>query len=242
MLYRAGTFAIFTALYFMINDIHFPEELSANELDEYLARGWYRMGQVIFTTNYIVYEELLYRVWWLRYSIPAIQFSKTHQKILAANRHFSVIIKPFRVTEEIEALYAVYKSSLIFEPSETVNHFLFDGGSGNIYDTGIIEIRDHQQLIAAGIFDKGHISIAGIMNFYHPDYKKYSLGKYLMLLKIRYANAMGKAWYYPGYIVDGNPRFDYKLFIGKTIAGIWSPEYNNWMEYTSNRQVIEEEK
>ena len=75
------------------------------------------------------------------------------------------------------------------------------------------------------------------MNFYHPDYKKYSLGKYLMLLKINHAKAMGKEWYYPGYIVPGNRRFDYKLFIGIEIAEIWVPESNNWLNYANNWSI-----
>lgn len=218
----------------MINDLHFPEQLTADELDKYLAKGWYRMGQVLFTTNYILYEDLYYRVWWLRYYIPAIQFTKTHQKIIAANQHFSITIKPLEITEEVEELYSNYKSSVAFEVSETAKHFLFDGGKDNVFDSDIIEIRDDLKLIAVGIFDKGNTSIAGIMNFYHPDYKKHSLGKYLMLLKINNAKAMGKHWYYPGYIVPGNRRFDYKLFVGIELAEIWVPESNNWLNYVDN--------
>ncbi len=221
----------------MINDILFPEQLTADELDEYLAKGWYRMGQILFTTDYILYEELLYRVWWLRYYIPTIHFTKTHQKIITANKHFSITIKPLEITAEVEELYSHYKSSISFEVSATAKQFLFDGGSGDVYDTHIIEIRDNTKLIAAGIFDNGKNTIAGIMNFYHHEYKKYSLGKYLILLKINYAKAMGKQWYYPGYIVPGNRRFDYKLFIGIEIAEIWVPESNTWVNYADNWSI-----
>lgn len=223
----------------MINDIHFPEQLSASELDAYLAKGWYRMGQVIFTTNYIVYEDVLYRVYWLRYSVPEIHFNKTHQKIMNLNQGFSVAIRPLAITEELEELYAAYLSGVTFQAPESIQHFLFDGGMGDVYNSSVVEIRDKGRIIAAGIFDHGENSIAGIMNFYHPDYKKYSLGKYLMLLKVRFAKAVNKQWYYPGYIVEGNPRFDYKLFIGKDIASIYFPEFNNWANYSDNWPVVE---
>jgi leucyl-tRNA---protein transferase len=215
----------------MINDIHFPEQLSGDDLDEYLAKGWYRMGQIIFTTNHIVYEETVYRVYWLRYYIPSIQYGKSHQKIVTSNQHFSAETKPLQITEELEGLYALYKSSVSFQASETVRNFLLDGGTADIYNTSVIEIRDNNKLIGAGIFDNGNNSIAGIMNFYDPAYKKYSLGKYLMLLKINYAKSTGKTWYYPGYIVAGYPKFDYKLFIGKDIAEIYLPEFSSWMKY-----------
>ena len=189
------------------------------------------MGQIIFTTNHIVYEEAVYRVYWLRYFIPSIKYNKNHQKIIALNHNFSVEIKPLEITEELEELYALYKSSIAFQASETIRNFLLDGGTADIYNTSVIEIRDNNKLIGAGIFDNGTSSIAGIMNFYAPSYKKHSLGKYLMLLKINYAKAMSKAWYYPGYIVAGYPKFDYKLFIGKEIAEIYLPELASWMKY-----------
>ena len=215
----------------MINDIHFPEQLSGFELDNYLAKGWYRMGQIIFTTNHIACEDAVYRVYWLRYRLSEIIYNKTHLKIIAANKSFTTTIKPFVLNDEIEELYELYKSAVSFQASETVRNFLLDGGVSDIYSTSVIEIRDNEKLIAVGIFDSGNNSIAGIMNFYHPDYKKYSLGKYLMLLKINHATASGKTWYYPGYIVAGFPKFDYKLFIGKEIAELYFPELAGWVKY-----------
>ncbi|MEJ7659632.1 MAG: hypothetical protein WKG07_08390 [Hymenobacter sp.] len=56
-----------------------------------------------------------------------------------------------------------------------------------------MEVRAEGHLIAAGIFDQGTRSLAGIVNFYDPDYRKYSLGKYLMLYEIRIRSA-DKDW------------------------------------------------
>lgn len=209
----------------MINDIYFPQQLSGEELDEYLMKGWYRMGPIIFSTNHIVYDNQLYSVYWLRYDLRKIKPGKRQQKIITNNSKFSIEIKPLLITEELEALYSLYASSLSFQASPSLSHFLYDEGQSAVFDTDIIEIRDNNTLVAAGIFDKGNQSIAGIINFYHPDYKKYSLGKYLMLLKINHAKTLGKTWYYPGYIIYGNPKFDYKLFairmLQKSICRKW---------------------
>ena len=220
----------------MINDIYFPQQLSGEELDEYLMKGWYRMGPIIFSTNHIVYNDQLYSVYWLRYNLQDIKLGKSQQNILTKNAQFSIEIKPLLITEELETLYLLYTSSLSFQASASVSQFLFDGGQSAVFDTDIIEIRDNNTLIAAGIYDKGKQSIAGLLNFYHPYYKKYSLGKYLMLLKVNHAKTLGKTWYYPGYIIHGYPKFDYKLFVDKNTAEMYLPEFDSWIGY--NAEII----
>lgn len=214
----------------MINAIHFPFELTGHELDEYLARGWFRMGQTIFTTNFIPVREKIVPVYWLRLILAQVHYGKKQKRLLAINKEFTVDIKPFRVTDELEDLYAVYRASIDFDASPTVESFLLNGAIESVYDTQIIEIRDADELIAAGIFDNGENSISGIMNFYHPAYKAKSLGKYLMLLKIDHAIAAGKTYYYPGYIASGGyTKFDYKLFPALKASEIYDPRSGEWV-------------
>jgi leucyl-tRNA---protein transferase len=211
--------------------IYYPEQLTGEQLDLFLANGWYRMGRGIFTTNYIILEDIPYRVFWLRYYLPELVQGKSGKQVYKINRRFSTSIQPLKITEELEALYAGYKTGIDFEPAESIQKWLFEDQSDSVYDTQLIEVREQGQLIAAGIFDKGGNSIAGIMNFYHPSYKKYSLGKYLMLLKIEYAKNEGIQWYYPGYIVYQYAKFDYKLFAGRDVAEIYIPELKGWCKY-----------
>ncbi|MFZ4769232.1 MAG: hypothetical protein ACOYLO_03560 [Ferruginibacter sp.] len=211
--------------------IYYPENMDAQHLDILLSKGWYRMGQGIFTTKYIIQENIPYRVFWLRYNLNKIILGKKQQKLLQKNKIFNSNIIPFKITDELEKLYALYKTEIDFEPASSVTEWMLEEKENNVYDSWIIEIRDKGLLIAAGIFDKGKNSIAGIMNFYHPDYKKYSLGKYLMLLKIAYAKEAGNQWYYPGYLVYGYPKFDYKVFADKSSVETFLPELNQWCLY-----------
>ena len=211
--------------------IYYPENLKPEELDLLLSKGWYRMGQGIFTTNYLQKSDLAYRVFWLRYHLKKVHFGRSQQKIKSANKNFTSTIKTMELTEELEALYAKYKSAVSFEAATSVQYWLFMEQTKNVYNTSIIEIRDGNKLIAAGIFDIGNNSMAGIMNFYDPEYKKYSPGKYLILLKIEQAITSGMQWYYPGYIVAGYPKFDYKLFADKDAAELFIPELNAWVKY-----------
>ncbi len=212
--------------------IFYPSHLTGTELDVFLAMGWYRMGQGIFTTHGIFQEEQIFRVFWLRYNLQQLApYKKSTNKIIDNNLHFDVTIKSLAVTEEMEALYELYKAGILFEAANNIRQWLYEAASSNVFDTYMIEVRDGGTLIAVGIFDKGKKAIAGIMNFYNPLYKKYSLGKYLMLLKIKYAQDKKMKWYYPGYIVPGYPKFDYKLFVDKLSAEVFIPESNAWQLY-----------
>lgn len=214
--------------------IYYPASINGKQLDVFLAKGWYRMGQGIFTTNYVIQESRFFRVYWLRYNLQRLQMGTQARQVLKYNRQFTYTVKQLQITDEVESLYSLYRSSLSFEPAESVSSWLLDNQANNIYDSLIIEIRDQDLLVAAGIFDNGQQSIAGILNFYHPRYKKYSLGKYLMLLKIEQAISMGKQWYYPGYIVKDYPKFDYKLFVDKAAAELYIPEHNSWLQYNAD--------
>ena len=211
--------------------IYYPSHLSGAQLDLFLEKGWYRMGQGIFTTNYIVQDDVVCRVFWLRYILNEVTLGKKSKQILSNNQQFNVAVLPVCITAEHEAIYTLYKSGLDFDPAANVTEWLYEQQANNVFDTYMIEVRDGEKLIALGIFDKGLNSIAGIMNFYHPDYKKYSLGKYLMLLKMEYAKSNHIHWYYTGYIVYGYPKFDYKLFADKTAAQLFFPELNKWCLY-----------
>ena len=212
--------------------VFYPLHLTGPELDVFLSMGWYRMGQGIFTTHGIFQEEQIFRVFWLRYNLQKLAPDrKSSRKIIDNNSIFQTTIKSFTISQEMEALYELYKAGIDFDAASSVRQWLYDAGITNVFDTYIIEVRDEGVLIAVGIFDKGKKAIAGIMNFYNPLYKKYSLGKYLMLLKIKYAQEMKIKWYYPGYIVPGYPKFDYKLFVDKLAAEIFIPELNVWQIY-----------
>jgi leucyl-tRNA---protein transferase len=199
----------------MIQSMHFPIAMSGRELDQYLSRGWFRMGQTIFTTDFIPVDENIHPVYWLRVPVQEVHYGRKQQRLLTINKNFSVTVKPYRPSDELEDLYALYRAAVIFDAPQTARGYLLDETDdefNNIYDTQVIELRDAGRLIAAGIFDNGENSMAGIMNFYDPACKSKSLGKYLMLLKINLAIETGKMYYYPGYIVGGITKFDYKLF------------------------------
>ncbi|WP_461088542.1 GNAT family N-acetyltransferase [Spirosoma gilvum] len=204
--------------------------MKGSKLDLCLNMGYFRMQQDIFTCQYVLFENKLCPVYWLRIVLADVDYGTKQLRLLRSNEKFSVAVKPFMLSYELENLYALYRSAINFDAPDSVESCLLDGAIDNAFDTYMVEVRDQGQLIAAGIFDDGFQSIAGIMNFYHPAYRKHSLGKFLMLQKIAHARRQQKIYYYPGYIAYDYTKFDYKIFpceaateLLDTNSGLWVP-------------------
>ncbi len=213
--------------------VHNPTSLSPAQLDNYLAAGWYRMQLLIFTTDLITKDDRLVPVFWLRLVVNKYQPSRTHKKIIAANKGFTVAVEPLQITEELELLYKQYRETMDFDLSPTLQESLLGEEDTSVYQTKCITIRDGEELIAAGIFDEGENSIAGIINFYHPNYAAKSLGKYLMLLKLQFAQQHMKKYYYSGYISTVFSKFDYKLMVGAAATEVYNRQQEEWVPWQS---------
>ncbi len=203
-------------------------------LDSLLAKGFYRMQHLMFTCNQtaINYETFTIPVFWLRTIVQKVTPGKSALNIQKRCNGFHVQIADAFVDEEIEALYAQYKEHVSFFVSESCKGYLHNEVLPMPFDSKIIQIRDNNKLIAVGYFDKASNAIAGIMNIYHPDYKSYSLGKFLMLQKLEYAFSQNIQFYYTGYISTQSPRFDYKTFPDVDAVEVFLPVEQEWVPYS----------
>lgn len=212
-------------------------QIDGELLDTYLENGWYRMSNSIFTTDSIDTGDVtgLVNVYWARYVVNQFTITKKLKDIFRLNLPFTTEIFPLSITEEMEKLYTKYKTSIDFEISPTLNEYLssttLNEPFQNVFETYSIQVKEGSKLIAFGLLDNGFKSVAGLINVLDPDYKKYSLGKFIMLQKMNIAQQKNKKYYYPGYIATNWNKFDYKLFIGKTITEIYDRTTNTWLSY-----------
>lgn len=201
----------------MLTKTHYPENLTPCELDEYLAKGWFRMGQMIFTCHFLCLEGDLYSPVWVRLSLSDYVFRKRLRKIIRqVESNFRIEVKVADMDDSKERLYQLHKSRFSGFISETLAESLLEFSTKNIYQTYEIGVYDGEELVATSFFDRGTKSIASILGLFHPDYEKYSLGLYTMLAEIKYGQELGIEYYYPGYVIHEYPKFDYKLRLGKT--------------------------
>ncbi len=208
-----------------------PSELPPAQLDMYLEAGWYRMQQHVFTTDLISKDNRFIPVFWLRHVVANYQPSTTHKKIIAANKRFTVGVAPLVITDELEELYQQYRNSVDFDISTTIQESLLGEADTSIFQSLCITVRDGTKLIAAGVLDDGHNSIAGILNFYNPAYATKSLGKFLMLQKMKYAQQQGKQFYYTGYMSTAFSKFDYKLMLGTATTEVYKRQAEAWVPW-----------
>jgi len=201
-------------------------------LDNFLRKGYYRMQHQLFTTNYTQFIQRVMRYPFLVAIGSAESGGIKHcQKIRKKCKDLQVIVKPAEITDEVRELYAYYWEHINFITSDKCEEYLHEEGSTNPFDSWMIELRDYGRLVAVGYFDKGEKSIAGILNFFHPDYQQYSLGKYLILQKLDYARANACRFYYTGYLSTATEKFDYKLFPDINAIEVFLPIEQIWAQF-----------
>ncbi len=200
----------------MFAEKHYPEVILPEELDSYLSKGWYRMGQTIFTTHFLCFDDQFYSAIWVRLPLDSYQYSKSLRKLLRRNdSQFHTEFRRACLDAEKEKLYQVYRATFPGLLAPSLRDSLLDGEDFNVFDTYEVAVYDKDKLIAFSFFDLGNQSAASIIGVYDPSYQKHSLGLFTMIKEIQYAQEQKLLYYYPGYVVPGYSRFDYKLRIGE---------------------------
>lgn len=224
----------------MLAQIEYPEIIQPQELDTYLANGWFRMRQTIFTTNFLQFDDRFYSAIWLRVALAGYVADKKYHTLKKLNRNFKTEIKqcsPGNISNVQELLYLNYRQSVAFDVAPSMQELLLGTDTVNLFNSYEVNIYDGDILIATGIFDLGANAAAGISCIYHPAYKKYSLGKYLMYLKMEFCRQQQLQYFYPGYVVPGCSPFDYKLEVGKATLEYLQLSSMQWVPYTTKEHL-----
>ncbi len=201
------------------------------------------MGRNFLTQTKIWYNDQFYKVYWLRYNLANYKVLKDHKTIIKNAQQFTITQQALHINQTVNNLYDTYANAMTFDTSVSLEHYLYsyENTLNNMpitFNSKLITITHNNTIVAAGIYDKGLRTIAGIINFYNPDYKKYSLGKMLVLAKLQNALQTGMQYYYPGYIVPGIAKFDYKTFIGEQCTEIWDANVKIWVPYSQYSQQL----
>ena len=192
------------------------ETFSKKRLDDLLAQGYFRSGKNMFFCPVTFLDGEANTTIRTRLNLKDHKFSKSVRKLFRQNNQkFSSEFVDYSPDPEVIDLYDLYKEECFKgDLSGDLEDWLVGSENKEIYDSKICKIYDGDQLIGASFIDVGETSIASIMGIYHPDYKKYSIGIYSMLLEVEFAKKQGKDFYYAGYILSKSDRFEYKKKVG----------------------------
>ncbi|MCS6832670.1 MAG: hypothetical protein NZ521_03770, partial [Flammeovirgaceae bacterium] len=189
--------------------------------------GWDRSAEYLFRHQIaLINKKQVCTVVPLRVHLPEFSPTKSQQKILKKNKSFKVTVSSFAITDELRQIYNIYKLKFKSTREKLDDYFNFTVRR-NFFPTKQIMVYDGDKLIAASFFDEGKYSIYSIVGIYLPEYKKYSLGIYTMLLEIEYGIKKGKIYYYPGHAVDKPSFYDYKFRFNALYYYDWK---GNWKD------------
>ncbi len=210
--------------------INISENIKRENLDKLLAEGWFRSSFLMYKSPILCINGTISTVINIRLNLLAHLPKKRHRKLLRKNNkkyHFS--FSSVQLTFEAERLYRLNKNKFKGFIHPSLHGYLYAEADYTPFETYQFEVFDGDKLIALSFVDVGSNSMASILGLYDPEYSRDSLGIYTMLLEIIEAKSMGLNWYYPGYVVDGDDSFNYKLSLGEFEAML--PNYQ-WIDYS----------
>lgn len=211
----------------MFTNVTFLDSLPGSTLDAYLADGWYRMGQAMFTSRVVYFEGTMQTVLWLRVPVQRHRPSKSNRQLKRkVESSFRVTVNPASIQPAHEELYRKYLTVVTGERPTTVSHLLHGGADRNIFETWEVNVWDGDKLAAFSLFDLGKHAVQSIVGAYHPDYRRQSLGFYTMLAELDHVRNIGCEWYYPGYHMPKLDAMAYKLRLGQ--VEFLDPDSNTW--------------
>ena len=207
---------------------YFPQSLIKEELDRFLAKGFFRGRDMMYHCPVAITDDGVYTVIRTRLPLEHHTFRKGQRKLInKCSKAFRYEFGKASISIEKEELFETYKKTFKGNlPGKLANN-LKGSFKHPYFDTYEVRIYDKEKLIAASFFDIGDESMASIMGIYHPDYAAYSLGIFTMYIEVIYAQELGLKYYYAGYILPGNNRFQYKERVGELECidqlSQWSP-------------------
>lgn len=188
-----------------------PDQISSSDLDDWLERGWYRVGQILMTCRFVLNDTGLRSAVWTRVPLDGYRFKRSHRKLLSkVDRAFELVEGPARPDPLREDLYARYLATVKGERAASLTEFL-GRGERERFDTQELAMWEGDRLVGFSWFDMGERSIQSLIAVYDPDYRKMSLGFTTLLLEMRVGMREGLDYHYAGYVLPGDPTMDYKL-------------------------------
>ncbi|BDY13243.1 arginyltransferase [Hydrogenimonas cancrithermarum] len=180
-------------------------------VSELIRRGWRRFGCYFFHPICAGCNGCKS----LRVNAEAFTLTKSQKRVIKKNRDTLIYIQKPSMTQEHLDLYNRYhkfKSETSAWKYTPINPQLYyENFVDGAHDFGkeILYFIDGK-LVGVDLVDICEDGISAIYFYYDPDYAKYSLGTYSLLMQIQFAKQMGLEWIYLGYWVEGCRSFAYK--------------------------------
>lgn len=191
--------------------------------DSYMAQGWRLLGYSIIRHNFAVCRSQMCGTIPLRIRLKDFQFSKSQRQLLRRNADLSVEYGPIQLTPEHDALFQKHSEQRFSErrPELLATFIGAQAHLEPVTGTSFTVRMPGGQVGAYSFMHTGLQAVSGTYCFFHPDFFKYSLGSFTLLLELLKSQELGMEYYYPGYCYDVPSQFDYKLNFNALEAYNW---------------------
>lgn len=224
-------------------------DVSDEELDWLLARGWRRFGPAYFRPGCRPCHECVP----LRIPVASFRASKQQRRVWSKAKHLRLEVGFPQIDEQRLDLYHRWHAVRgetrgwpedRLDAEEYYHQFAFPHPAVREYSywDDAPPSGASPRLVGVGIVDETPRALSAVYTFHDPDYHRLSLGTASVLFQLAEAERLGKEWLYLGYRVRGCPSSEYKerfqpheLLTGR--PGFdeeprWSPHEGRWSEET----------
>ena len=191
-----------------------PQQPHEELFDEAQQIAFRRFGHFYirwFTDNYGG-EEM--RIIPLRIVLNEFKLSKSQEKIYRRNqKKFTYTVEKTTIDADLINLFDLHKKKFTHNPPPSLAYYIGENNHGEheqYVKNLTFRVFDDERLVAASFLDCGKKSVSALYAATHPDYDKYSLGIYTILLETEYALRNDFKFYYLGYAHEKASFYDYK--------------------------------
>ncbi len=188
-------------------------DVSGEEMERLLERGWRRFGPVYFRPACASCTECVS----LRVVVGEFVPSKSQKRATRAAARLRRTVGPPRVDDDCLALYAKWHRSREttrgWEPNpQTRDRYALDFAFPHptAREAAFHDDEAGGRLVGIGLFDETPRALSAAFFYYDPDYARFSLGAANVLSLIDEARASDRAHVYLGYRVEGCASLAYK--------------------------------
>ncbi|PKL16200.1 MAG: hypothetical protein CVV49_17435 [Spirochaetae bacterium HGW-Spirochaetae-5] len=182
----------------------FALEVTAEELDIILSRGWRKFGMYYFKPVCSKCRECIP----IRVIADELTPSRSQRRALKDCRDVRV---EFREMEYRDEIFEIYKDHSHYRFNKESDE---DDFRSSFYTRSCPAIQSEyyidDKLAAVGFLDVSSNGLSSIYFIYRDEFARYSLGTFSALKESEYALSIGLKYYYLGYYIQNNSSMAYK--------------------------------
>jgi leucyl-tRNA---protein transferase len=213
-------------------------DVSPEELDVLLERGWRRFGPAYFRPKCKACSECVP----LRIPISSFRPSRQQRRAWNKCKHFRFELRAPVIDDERLRLYkgwhAMQSAARGWTPESITEEDYYHQFAFPHPSVRELAYYDEEKLICVSIIDETPTSLSAVYTYHHPDYRNLSLGTFAILFQVELAKQAQKKFVYLGYRVLGCRSSEYKAHFKPHEILVGWPELDQiprWTRIFDNR-------